>query len=165
MSLKGTSDKATEVASCVWEGIRLADNRSLLYVGKAWSSLGASPAPLHPPSSRRSVLGLCRRCCSCWLERQGSSLKYADIINGWFIFMCWLSPASAAGSRTRVRSWRFQPTTIWFSQFRNVSGSHWKITSGICSGNQSLVKERQIIYMSIPLYTLTCILNITICSH
>lgn len=78
-----------------------------------------------------------------------------------FIFMCWLSPASAAGSRTRVRSWRFQPTTIWFSQFRNVGGSHWKITSGICSGNPSLVKERQIIYISIPLYTLTntcCIL-------
>lgn len=69
--------------------------------------------------------------------------------------MCWLSPASAAGSRTRVRSWRFQPTTIWFSQFRNVSGSHWKITSEICSGNQSLIKERQIISISIPLYTLT----------
>lgn len=80
--------------------------------------------------------------------------------------MCWLSPVSAAGSRTRVRSWRFQPTTIWFSQFRNVGGSHWKITSGICSGNQSLVKrETDYLRIHITLSIDKYILQITICTH
>lgn len=104
---------------------------------------------------RCSAAGLCCRCCSCWLERRGSSLKYADAINGQFSCVSWRSPLSAARVQTRARRCRFQPTTIWFSQFRNVGGAPWKITSGICSGNPSRVKERQIIRRSTPLYTLT----------